>query len=80
MAGEWRKWRIRRKSMAIGMGSSTISAGLWHHVAGVFDGSQMRVYLDGVLDGTLSTSNVPASGTGLLVSMCICGENGTVDE
>jgi len=26
---------------------------VWHHVAGVFDGNQMRVYLDGVLDGSL---------------------------
>ncbi len=45
------------------IGSTTVTTNVWHHVAGVFDGSQMRVYLDGVLDGSLSTANGPASGT-----------------
>ncbi|HKU77567.1 MAG TPA: LamG-like jellyroll fold domain-containing protein [Pyrinomonadaceae bacterium] len=45
------------------IGSTTVTTNTWHHVAGVFDGSQMRVYLDGVLDGSLSTTNGPASGT-----------------
>ncbi len=48
------------------IGSTTVSIGVWHHVAGVFDGSQMRVYLDGILDGSLSTTNGPASGTSSL--------------
>ena len=48
------------------IGSTTITTGVWHHVAGVFDGSQMRVYLDGVLDGSVSTTNAPASGTSSL--------------
>lgn len=48
------------------IGSTTVTTGVWHHVAGVFDGSQMRVYLDGVLDGSLSTTNGPASGTSSL--------------
>ena len=43
-------------------GSTTITTGTWRHVAGVFDGNQMRVYLNGVLDGSLSTTNGPASG------------------
>lgn len=46
------------------IGTTTITTGVWHHVAGVFDGSQMRVYLDGVLNGSVSTTNGPASGTG----------------
>ncbi len=45
------------------IGSTTVTTNTWHHVAGVFDGSQMRVYLDGVLDGSLSTTNGPASGS-----------------
>lgn len=45
-------------------GTTTITTGVWHHVAGVFDGTQMRVYVNGVLDGTLSTTSGPASGTG----------------
>jgi len=46
------------------IGATTATAGVWHHVAGVFDGSQMRVYLDGGLDGSASTTSGPASGTG----------------
>ncbi len=43
-------------------GATVLSAG-WHHVAGVYDGSQLRVFLDGRLDGTLATTLQPASGT-----------------
>jgi hypothetical protein len=46
------------------IGTTTITTGVWHHVAGVFDGSQMRVYVDGVLNGSVSTTSGPASGTG----------------
>ena len=45
------------------IGATTVTTNTWHHVAGVFDGNQMRVYLDGVLDGSWSTSSGPASGT-----------------
>ncbi len=48
------------------VGASTVTTGQWHHVAGVFDGSQMRVYYNGVLDGSLSTTNGPATGTSAL--------------
>ena len=48
------------------IGTTVLSAGVWHHVAGVFDGSQMRVYRDGLLDGSLNTTNAPGSGTSLL--------------
>jgi len=36
----------------------TISVGTWHHIAYVFDGSQQRLYLDGML-----LTNVSASGS-----------------
>lgn len=47
------------------VGATTLSAGVWHHVAGVFDGaSQRRVYLDGVEDGSASSAgSAPTSGT-----------------
>ena len=48
------------------IGTTVLSTGVWHHVAGVFDGSQMRVYVDGVLDGSLSTTSGPGSGISLL--------------
>src|SRR5262249_25422998 len=47
-------------------GSTTVSANQWQHVAGVFDGNQIRLYLNGNLDGSLSTTNGPASGTSAL--------------
>ncbi|NJM14148.1 MAG: LamG domain-containing protein [Bacteroidales bacterium] len=34
-----------------------INDGEWHHIAGVFDGGNfIKIYVDGALDGTLSTS------------------------
>ncbi len=48
-------------------GSTVVTPGLWHHVAGVYDGSQMRVYLDGVLDASKSTSVVPGTGSSHLL-------------
>src|SRR6201991_4483154 len=48
------------------IGSSVMSTGVWHHVAGVFNGSQIRVFVDGVVDGSLNTTNAPGSGTSLL--------------
>jgi len=46
------------------IGTTTVTPGVWQHVAGVFDGSQMRIYLNGVLNGTVSTTAGPATGTG----------------
>ena len=37
-------------------GATTIPTGSWSHVAGTYDGTQMRVYLNGNLDGTLATT------------------------
>ncbi|MEK6334072.1 MAG: LamG-like jellyroll fold domain-containing protein [Acidobacteriota bacterium] len=65
------------------LGSTAATANTWHHVAGVFDGSQMRVYLDGVLDGSYSTTSGPASGTSSLkIGRTSLGSyfNGLIDE
>jgi hypothetical protein len=45
---------------------SAVPAGAWHHVAGVFDGSQLRVYIDGVLAGSKASTFAPATGTATL--------------
>ena len=45
-------------------GATTASDGLWHHVAGVWDGSQMRVYLDGNQNGLKKSTVAPNFGTG----------------
>ena len=48
-------------------GATTITAGQWHHVAGVYDGAQLRVYLDGAVDGSKATTAVPGTGTANLI-------------
>jgi len=47
-------------------GSTTIPEGSWHHVAGVFDGTNLKVYLDGAENGSLSPAAAPGPGTAAL--------------
>ena len=37
-------------------GDTTISAGTWYHVCGVYNGTDIRVYVDGLLDNASPTS------------------------
>lgn len=37
-------------------GSTSIPTGVWSHIAGTYDGSEMRVYLNGSLDGSVAAS------------------------
>jgi len=48
------------------VGSTMLPANMWHHVAGVFDGNAMRVYLDGVEDGAIATEFAPGNGSATL--------------
>jgi hypothetical protein len=50
-------------SYAATIGATTVSTGVWHHVAAVSDGTQRRIYLDGILDASVTSALVPASGT-----------------
>lgn len=43
--------------------NSTVPVGEWHHIAGVFDGSELRVYIDGVLDAAKGSTVYPSAGT-----------------
>lgn len=65
-------------------GSTILSDGEWHHVAGVFDGLELRIYVDGVLDGSKASDLTPAAGTTDLVigAMALGGGffNGLIDE
>src|SRR5215467_13546510 len=45
------------------VGSTVMILNAWHHAAGVYDGSQMRVYLDGVLNGTAAATMAPGNNT-----------------
>ncbi len=75
-------------------GTRNVNDGQWHHVAAVYDGSNMYIYVDGTLDvsqpatGTISQNNDPmcigANSKAYVVS-CHCNElgyffNGLVDE
>jgi beta-galactosidase len=37
-------------------GAVSVNDGGWHHIAGVYDGSALRLYVDGVLDASVSST------------------------
>lgn len=47
-------------------GDTTVSTGIWHRVAAVYDGENVRIYLDGILDATFPTDLRPTDGTASL--------------
>lgn len=50
------------------IGATTLSTGTWHHVASVYDGTSIKVYLDGVLDGSVPTDfTLPDGSTSLKI-------------
>jgi Concanavalin A-like lectin/glucanases superfamily/Ig-like domain from next to BRCA1 gene len=55
---------------------STVTTGVWHHVAGVFDGSQLRVYIDGALNASKASTFAPFTGTNSL-KIGARGDDGT---
>lgn len=42
--------------------TTTVTDGAWHHVAGVYDGSSVRIYVDGVLSGTTMAPGITMPG------------------
>jgi hypothetical protein len=45
------------------IGTTDVNDGLWHHVAGSFDGTQYNLYVDGKLEATVATSGSISAGT-----------------
>ncbi|MHC4113311.1 MAG: LamG-like jellyroll fold domain-containing protein, partial [Planctomycetota bacterium] len=43
------------------LGSINVNDGKWHHVAGVYDGSEISLYVDGILDDSLAASGTIAT-------------------
>ena len=37
-------------------GNTVVADGQWHHVAGVYDGSSLKLYVDGQLDASTAAS------------------------
>jgi hypothetical protein len=66
------------------IGNTTLTAGVWYHVAATYDGSSWKLYLNGNLDGQKAESGNIVSGTGsLYIGTFAPGTyhfNGTLDE
>lgn len=57
------KLTFRPANGAVAQGSSTISTGVWTHVAVTFNSSEAKFYVNGSLDGTVSGNfSIPALG------------------
>ncbi len=65
-------------------GTSALPTGTWTHVAGVYDGAQMRVYVNGTLDGTFNgNAAIPTNALPLRIGADSNGGNlfsGLIDE
>src|SRR6266540_460817 len=42
-------------------GTTLVTSGFWHHAVATYDGTTWKLYLDGVLDGTLAVGQPPRS-------------------
>jgi len=63
----------------IALGSTTLSTDNWHHIAGVYDGSEVRVYLNGAEDGSkLTSGNMPSTSAPVRIGAG-SGGSGTED-
>jgi len=64
--------------------SSALKANTWHHIAGTFDGSKMRVYVDGVIKDSANTSftaiNYKSSSTAVWIGDPVTGYGGILEE
>ncbi len=71
-------------SGAVSAAGGSVGTGSWHHVAGVWDGAALRVYLDGVeVDQRPATGQLLATTGGVTIGGLTDGANpidGVVDE
>ena len=66
-------------------GAIDIADGQWHHVASTYNGSEMKLYIDGTLDGTTNRTGAIVNGTAaVLIGFEARGNsvlfNGKIDE
>lgn len=64
--------------------ANAITPGTWQHIAGVFNGSTIKLYINGVLVGTTNTPgySLPASAEAVTIGNSGYGEqfNGSIDD
>ncbi|MBN6056688.1 LamG domain-containing protein [Nonomuraea sp. RK-328] len=65
--------------------TATVPTSGWHHVAGVYDGATMKIYIDGVEQATRSqTGSLAASSAPLIIGNCPSDDTrkfvGSIDE
>jgi len=62
----------------IALGTSTLVVATWYHIAGVYDGSELRVYCDGIEEGSASsTANFSSTTAPVRIG---AGSGGSGDE
>lgn len=64
-------------------GSTSLTTGQWYHVAGTYDGTTSRIYLNGVLDGSGADAYVQNASFPLRIACDQAGANrfnGKIDE
>jgi len=52
---------------SVASGATSLGANQWYHVAGVWNGANILVYVNGVLDGSIATTRNPKEGTTPLI-------------
>ena len=57
-------WVLGPSGYVLVTGSTVIPAGCWHHVAAVFNGTSLTVYVDGQADGSKAATLAPGAGSG----------------
>ncbi len=64
VGGKIQFWSMKNGwDLADGILGNTVLDCRWHHVAGVFDGNYLRIYLDGVQDAVKPSTYAPGAGT-----------------
>ena len=58
-------------------GTIVVSDGHWHDVAGVFDGTSLKIYVDNKLDNSIAWANAPAYGATNYIQIGASNDSGT---
>ena len=64
-------------------GTTTITDGNWHYLVGTFDGSNLKMYVDGILEATTADASTVMTGSNPLYLGTSAGSNkynGSMDE